>query len=215
MAQAIAVTRPERLAALYGVLAPALVKRFKEREEHVRVDVIATLAALLDASTAASSKGEDAGPDWRPGFLAVAPSALAACLKQLGARAGDKEKSKAACLALLRALCNAARPGELADRAPDLVGGPGGRRTSRRLRDARVFGARRGYSQRATERASRRRRRRRRRRCDERTKLDAGFPRRSRPRPRRSRRNPRLSSWRAPCCYASRWRRTARARGRR
>ena len=125
---AIAASRPERFASLYETLGPALVGRFKEREENVRVDVIETLTALLRAS--AKQRGGDRareGPSlveggggvrlvgdddedmeeacaWRGPLKALAPGALGACLKVLSGKPGDKEKPKAACLCLLKAL---------------------------------------------------------------------------------------------------------------
>lgn len=44
---AIIGTRHELLSQLYQSVAPALVNRFKEREESVRVDVLQTFIALL------------------------------------------------------------------------------------------------------------------------------------------------------------------------
>ena len=45
---AMVETRRERLLTdVYGSIAPALVRRFGEREENVRLDVYATFAAVL------------------------------------------------------------------------------------------------------------------------------------------------------------------------
>jgi len=44
---AIVKTRPEKLGHLYEVMAPVLVKRFKEREESVKLDVMSTITDIL------------------------------------------------------------------------------------------------------------------------------------------------------------------------
>ena len=44
---AIIISRPDKLPGLFPVVAPALIGRFKEREESVKMDVFATFNDLL------------------------------------------------------------------------------------------------------------------------------------------------------------------------
>lgn len=47
---AVVQARPDRLAETYAVCGPQLVRRFKEREENVRLDVLACFTAIVQAS---------------------------------------------------------------------------------------------------------------------------------------------------------------------
>jgi len=107
---------PSKLWTEYGV-ANALVKRFKEREENCRVDVIDCFTRLLaitvesipktlpgggDAMDAAST-GENAAvlEGLRTNFI---PAIVRACEKQLSAKRGG-ERTKSSALALLSTTC--------------------------------------------------------------------------------------------------------------
>ena len=131
--RAVASSRAELLPQLYEHLAPTLVGRFKEREENVRVDVIDAVSSLLRASAKEAARrarpGARAPGDgdadmedacaWRGPLAAVAPAAVAACLKVVSKRHGDAEKPKAACFAMLR--CLVAASDDLGPLAEDVV----------------------------------------------------------------------------------------------
>ncbi|TPX36593.1 hypothetical protein SmJEL517_g01294 [Synchytrium microbalum] len=57
----IIATRPELLAQMYATVAPALIKRFSEREESVRVDILTTFIELVK-QTGKSGGGSVVGP---------------------------------------------------------------------------------------------------------------------------------------------------------
>jgi len=123
---AIIASRREMLAELYEKVAPAIVDRFKEREENVRVDVVEAATTLLRATAK-----HDASSLVETHLEALTPKIVEACAKQIvrdgysvkkfeqkqlalvsagstsgGQHAASKnEKSKAACYGLLRALC--------------------------------------------------------------------------------------------------------------
>jgi cullin-associated NEDD8-dissociated protein 1 len=97
------------LAALYGRVAPALVARFREREESVRTDVFDVAEALVRA-TGASAAREGGGGAPAAALDALLPSLVRAAAAQLGASAPPRTRSAA--FALLRELAGA-RPGRL------------------------------------------------------------------------------------------------------
>lgn len=127
LAQAIVSSRREMLARLYASVAPALVARFKEREENVRVDVIDALATLLRASKAArdeyalahranAASAASAAPatndaavaaGWAELLGKLAPSIVAVASKRICTPdpSNKCEKSKAACYSMLGDLC--------------------------------------------------------------------------------------------------------------
>lgn len=99
-------------------VASALVKRFKEREENCRVDIIECFTCLLSntISIAATGKVVLSSPDAMDtsgesshvvvDFSKYVPSMVDACEKQLSAKKGGT-RTKGAALALLSALCTA------------------------------------------------------------------------------------------------------------
>lgn len=53
--EALFITRPDLLLSFYSSVGPALLARFKEREENVRADVFSAFSTLLRQTRAASS----------------------------------------------------------------------------------------------------------------------------------------------------------------
>jgi cullin-associated NEDD8-dissociated protein 1 len=98
------------LAALYGRVAPALVSRFREREESVRTDVLGVAEALVRATGAAAAREGAEGGAAAAALDALLPALVRAAAAQLGASAPPRTRSAA--FALLRELA-AARPGRL------------------------------------------------------------------------------------------------------
>eukprot|EP01101_Sappina_pedata_P010265 TRINITY_DN6421_c0_g1_i1.p1 TRINITY_DN6421_c0_g1~~TRINITY_DN6421_c0_g1_i1.p1 ORF type:complete len:1230 (+),score=583.62 TRINITY_DN6421_c0_g1_i1:92-3691(+) len=60
---AIINTRPEYLQEVYAKVAPVLIKRFREREENVRLDVFATFQALVRQTSAIHRKLPEHSPE--------------------------------------------------------------------------------------------------------------------------------------------------------
>jgi len=100
-------------------VASGLVKRFKEREENCRVDIIECFTSLLSNTISIASTGKVvlSSPDTMDttsgdssqiliDFSKYVPSIVSACEKQLGAKKGGT-RTKGAALALLSALCSA------------------------------------------------------------------------------------------------------------
>jgi len=120
------------VAELYATHGAAVVLRFKEREETVRIDVVECFTNLVAATALASGaasgaggglKGEErpgspsgCGGEHQTGALAglesVLPGAMAAAVRQL--EKGKDEKTKSAVFALLRQLVGALPPAALA-----------------------------------------------------------------------------------------------------
>lgn len=83
LAAALVTAHPEALGAAYGALAPALVARFREREEAVRPDVYGAYCALVRAMGGAARRG-DAGA--KAALAADVPGVMRALARQLRAR---------------------------------------------------------------------------------------------------------------------------------
>lgn len=109
-------TRPALLGDFYASVMPVLIEQCKEREENVRVQVLATIAAIAkqtQAPGALSGGGIDA--------------AVTACVPQLAGHAQELLKNKSvktrqAVVALLKDL-NAAKPGVMAEQVGKLAEG--------------------------------------------------------------------------------------------
>lgn len=81
--EALIATRRDLLLSFYSSICPALLARFKEREENVRADVFAAFATLLRQTRAGSSRHGlgAAGPD--PGSSREEEPAVAMLRKQV------------------------------------------------------------------------------------------------------------------------------------
>jgi cullin-associated NEDD8-dissociated protein 1 len=109
---------PDALAALFapGALLPALVGRFREREESVRLDVLAVAEQAARAGAAAAQR--DGGGAVGAALDAALPAMGRAASAALGGSA--QPRTRAAAFSLLREMA-AARPGALAPLLAPLV----------------------------------------------------------------------------------------------
>ena len=122
--EAIMATRNEMLAEFYRVVSPALISRFKEREENVKADIFKAYIALLKQTKPSVTLNIDPnsmevaeGPATQ--LQAAVPDLVKAVHKQM------KEKSvktRQSCYALLTELV-LVLPGALANHIPALIPG--------------------------------------------------------------------------------------------
>ncbi|XP_075430782.1 cullin-associated NEDD8-dissociated protein 1-like isoform X3 [Ascaphus truei] len=116
--------RPDLLLELYHTAAPALVLRFKEREENVKADIFSAYIALLRQTRSAQSwrqVSKMAGREDAP--LSVLQSQVPSVVKSLHRLFRDKSvKSRQGCFAVLTEL-TIALPGCLSQHIPALVPG--------------------------------------------------------------------------------------------
>ncbi|KAM5279667.1 cullin-associated NEDD8-dissociated protein 2 [Ctenodactylus gundi] len=108
---ALATSRPDLPAELAGTLGPALLRRFGEREETVRADVLEAYAALLRRARG-----------WPGGLQALraqVPQVTKALQRQLRERSA---RPRQGCFSLLAELAGVL-PGSLAEHMPLLVSG--------------------------------------------------------------------------------------------
>ncbi|KAI8473659.1 MAG: armadillo-type protein [Monoraphidium minutum] len=113
---------PDLLQDVYARVAPALVSRFREREESVKAGVMAAYCDLVRQAAAASARhyGRPDDPSDPLDLLrADIPVALKAAAQQLG---GRDVKTRAAAFGVLRAL-GAAAPAEVTQHLGQLVPG--------------------------------------------------------------------------------------------
>ncbi|XP_064480368.1 cullin-associated NEDD8-dissociated protein 1-like [Ornithodoros turicata] len=123
--EAVVATRHEMLTEFYRAISPALIARFKEREENVKVDIFHAYMALLRQTRPAVQAGGDAGDivegDDSP--LALLRSQVGPLVKALHRQLRDKGlRARQGCFALLTELV-VVLPGALADHVPMLVPG--------------------------------------------------------------------------------------------
>uniref|UniRef100_A0A8C6YIV1 Cullin associated and neddylation dissociated 2 (putative) n=1 Tax=Naja naja TaxID=35670 RepID=A0A8C6YIV1_NAJNA len=122
--EAIVSTRHDLLQDFYKTLSPALISRFKEREENVKADIFSAYISLLKQTLPIQSwlpASDEAGKEDIPLTMLQnqVPNIIRALHKQL------KEKSvrsRQGCFTLLTELANVL-PGCLADHIPALVPG--------------------------------------------------------------------------------------------
>uniref|UniRef100_A0A8C9U0K0 Cullin-associated and neddylation-dissociated 2 (putative) n=1 Tax=Scleropages formosus TaxID=113540 RepID=A0A8C9U0K0_SCLFO len=122
--EAVISTRRDLLLELYGSVAPALVARFREREENVRTDIFLAFIALLRQTRAPPGHlaPTEYGAKEDPALSQLkkqVPSIVKALHKQLKEKS---IKSRQGCFSLLTELASVA-PGALADHIPALIPG--------------------------------------------------------------------------------------------
>jgi cullin-associated NEDD8-dissociated protein 1 len=96
---AVVGSKPDGLAEFYTSHGADVVKRFSEREEHVRLEVIECFATLVRTTAKFGASSEPA-----QALVAISPSVLNQCLKQLGTKGDKMEKTKIAVLDLVKGL---------------------------------------------------------------------------------------------------------------
>ncbi|CAK1544633.1 unnamed protein product [Leptosia nina] len=112
--ESVISTRHELLAEMYQTVSPALIARFKEREENVKCDILSAYTALLRATRPPPALQIPIAPtDNSPQALLIqrVPSIVRASLRVIR---GRSVRARGAALALLRELLVAA-PGCLTD----------------------------------------------------------------------------------------------------
>uniref|UniRef100_A0A8C9U3J5 Cullin-associated and neddylation-dissociated 2 (putative) n=1 Tax=Scleropages formosus TaxID=113540 RepID=A0A8C9U3J5_SCLFO len=117
--EAVISTRRDLLLELYGSVAPALVARFREREENVRTDIFLAFIALLRQTRAPPDVALCLWFKVLFFFWTQVPSIVKALHKQLKEKS---IKSRQGCFSLLTELASVA-PGALADHIPALIPG--------------------------------------------------------------------------------------------
>lgn len=123
--EAVVATRHEMLTEFYRVISPALIARFKEREENVKVDIFHAYMALLRQTRPAVQGGGD-GMEVSAGEespLLLLRAQVGPLVKALHKQLRDKGlRARQGCFALLTELV-LVLPGALADHVPVLVPG--------------------------------------------------------------------------------------------
>nr|XP_060622249.1 cullin-associated NEDD8-dissociated protein 1-like [Anolis sagrei ordinatus] len=122
--EAIVSTRHDLLQDFYKTLSPALIGRFKEREENVKADIFCAYISLLKQTLPIQSwlhTSDDVGKDDIP--LTMLQNQVPHIVKALHKQLKEKSvKSRQGCFTLLTELANVL-PGCLADHIPALVPG--------------------------------------------------------------------------------------------
>eukprot|EP00051_Salpingoeca_urceolata_P019516 m.285525 g.285525 ORF g.285525 m.285525 type:complete len:1495 (-) comp19434_c6_seq2:106-4590(-) len=118
---AIIRSRPDLLLDFYARVSPVLVKRFKEREENVRVDVLTTFCCVLQQTALATHNLPPAAAAASPAASALRPQ-IPAVVRALQKPLRDRKsiKTRQAGLAVLGDLARAA-PGALTEHVRALM----------------------------------------------------------------------------------------------
>ncbi|XP_070815240.1 cullin-associated NEDD8-dissociated protein 2 [Chaetodon trifascialis] len=128
--EALINTRRDLLLSFYSSICPALLARFKEREENVRADVFAAFSTLLRQTRAGSSHHglAAAGPESGPSreeepAVAMLKKQVPLIVKALHRQLKEKSvKSRQGCFCLLTELAHTV-PGGLEQHIPALIPG--------------------------------------------------------------------------------------------
>ncbi|CAB1353222.1 unnamed protein product [Coregonus sp. 'balchen'] len=123
--EAVISTRRDLLVELYGSVAPALLARFKEREENVKTDIFVAFVALLKQTrpsqgliTTAAEPGAKEDP-----AITLLKKQVPTVVKALHKQLKEKSmKSRQGCFSLLTELANVL-PGALGEHIPALIPG--------------------------------------------------------------------------------------------
>uniref|UniRef100_A0A7N6ACR5 TATA-binding protein interacting (TIP20) domain-containing protein n=1 Tax=Anabas testudineus TaxID=64144 RepID=A0A7N6ACR5_ANATE len=126
--EALIHTRRDLLLSFYSSICPALLARFKEREENVRADVFAAFSTLLRQTRVGSSHHGPVGPDSGASredepAVATLKKQVPVIVKTLHRQLKDKSiKSRQGCFCLLTELAHTV-PGALEQHVPALIPG--------------------------------------------------------------------------------------------
>uniref|UniRef100_A0A667XT08 TATA-binding protein interacting (TIP20) domain-containing protein n=1 Tax=Myripristis murdjan TaxID=586833 RepID=A0A667XT08_9TELE len=127
--EALIATRRDLLLSFYSSICPALLSRFKEREENVRADIFAAFVTLLRQTRAGSSPhlittGSDQGANREEEpAVAMLKKQVSVIVKALHRQLKDKSiKSRQGCFCLLTELAHTV-PGALEQHIPALIPG--------------------------------------------------------------------------------------------
>ncbi|CAI9623879.1 unnamed protein product [Staurois parvus] len=122
--ESLITARPDMLSQFYKTAAPAIILRFKEREENVKSDIFSAYIALLRQTRASQSRRQNVeatGKGDSP--LSALQKQVPSVLKSLHKLLKDKStKSRQGCFAVLTELTGAL-PGCLSQHIPALVPG--------------------------------------------------------------------------------------------
>jgi len=124
--EAVITTRHEMLEEFYRTISPALVTRFKEREENVKADIFHAFQALLrqtKPSTAASLAQDPDSMEAEEGPVALLQAQVPSIVKALHRQMKEKSiKTRQGCFSLLTELI-VVLPGALATHMDHLIPG--------------------------------------------------------------------------------------------
>uniref|UniRef100_A0A803VTQ0 TATA-binding protein interacting (TIP20) domain-containing protein n=1 Tax=Ficedula albicollis TaxID=59894 RepID=A0A803VTQ0_FICAL len=122
--EAVVSSRPDLLQDFYRTLSPALIGRFKEREENVKADIFNAYISLLKQTLPTQSwlhSSDASGKDDIP--LTMLQKQVPSIIKALHKQLKEKSiKSRQGCFSLLTELASVL-PGCLADHIPALIPG--------------------------------------------------------------------------------------------
>lgn len=123
--EAVIATRHEMLSEFYKTISPALIARFKEREENVKVDVFHAYTALLRQTRPTVSIGtvDPNTMDHEEGPVTMLQCQVPSIVKSLHKQLKEKStKTRQGCFNLLTELV-CVLPGALSDHIPVLIPG--------------------------------------------------------------------------------------------
>lgn len=121
--EAVISTRHELLCDFYKTISPALIARFKEREENVKSDIFHAYVALLKQTRPATANMDPDSMDQEEGPLYLLQAQVPSIVKAVQSQMKEKSiKTRQDCFALLKELA-LALPGALANHIPALLPG--------------------------------------------------------------------------------------------
>lgn len=118
---AVVVTRPDLLEKLYKMVVPAIVARFKEREENVKLDIFGVFIDVLKQTTLVSRGSRNTEEGVLAQLKSNIPAAMGNLNKELKSKA-VKAKSRTGIFQLLKELVHT-YPGALNEHIGDAVVG--------------------------------------------------------------------------------------------